>query len=345
MKNTLLFALVLIVALHGTFYSKVRAESHEISDAPKFIFPAGCTYGQDCWAVNYVDVNPVEGAAQDYKCNPKTYDAHKGVDFALGSVAQMRAGVDVFAAASGKVLRVRDGESDHAKTQDEIEQLRADKRECGNGVLVDHGNGLQSVYCHLKKGSVIAKRGQSVKAGQKIGEIGESGATQFPHLHFTVIWEGGVIDPYTGMLNTDGCGQSKESMWHIGLPMDYQPVAIFNGGFRAQPPDFASIERGDDPNLTVFSRNSSAFIFWVGFYNVEAGDLVRIEVLDPDGQTFITRDNSVDTTRVRQYFYTGRKLGRVQLKNGTYKALATITRTGAAGEKITREKSFSIKVQ
>ncbi len=339
----LLFITAILLQLG--FYSKSYAQSHEKranQEKPQFIFPAGCSYGIDCWAVNYVDVDPALGAAKDFKCNSKTYDGHKGVDFALGSVEQMRAGVDVFAAAAGKVLRIRDRENDLLKTSEEFDKIKQAKRECGNGVLIDHGNGLQSIYCHLKQNSVVVKPRQRVKAGQKIAQVGQSGVAEFPHLHFGVIWEGGVVDPYTGALNTEGCGQMKQSLWHIGLPMKYEEVAIFDGGFRAQPPDFTAIQKGDDVNPKTLSLSSAALVFWSGFYNVEAGDEVILKVTDPEGLEFITRHEIVKKTRARQYYFTGRKIGKVQLKKGIYKGYTIITR---ANGNIKREQEYSVIIE
>lgn len=311
------------------------------AESKKFLFPVGCTYGEDCWAVNYVDVDPKDGR-QDFKCNQKTYDGHKGTDFALGSITQMQEGVDVFAAAQGKILRVRDGENDALKTPDEMKDLKERKKECGNGILVDHGDGLQTIYCHLKKGSIIAEVGDHVSAGETIAQVGQSGMAEFPHLHFGVIWEGGIVDPYTGAFNVAGCNAVKESMWHIGLPMKYEPVAIFDGGFRSTVPDFEAIKRGEG-NPSTLSLKSAAFVFWVGFYNVEKDDVIDLVILDPDGQEFIRQQKIVQKNRARQYYYTGRKIGHVQLKTGIYKGVSTLKRTGIDG--VLREEIFIVDVR
>lgn len=54
----------------------------------------------------------------------------------------------------------------------------------GNYVILDHGNGELSVFGHMKAGSVTAKVGDKVKAGQQIGAIGMSGDADGPHLHY-----------------------------------------------------------------------------------------------------------------------------------------------------------------
>lgn len=57
----------------------------------------------------------------------------------------------------------------------------------GNYVLIRHEGGEHSLYAHMRQGSVRVTPGQSVAAGQQIGEAGTSGNSTEPHLHFQVI--------------------------------------------------------------------------------------------------------------------------------------------------------------
>ena len=59
----------------------------------------------------------------------------------------------------------------------------------GNYVKIDHGNGYYTLYAHMRKGLSV-KNGQTVKAGQRLGYMGDSGNAYGAHLHFEV-WEGG----------------------------------------------------------------------------------------------------------------------------------------------------------
>lgn len=62
----------------------------------------------------------------------------------------------------------------------------------GNAVWIDHGQGVLSMYGHLSKFSV--KKGDTVKQGQKIGEVGATGRVTGPHLHLSLYIQGVAVD-------------------------------------------------------------------------------------------------------------------------------------------------------
>jgi murein DD-endopeptidase MepM/ murein hydrolase activator NlpD len=65
----------------------------------------------------------------------------------------------------------------------------------GNFVIINHGNGYQSMYGHMSK--ILTRKGNVVGQGTQIGLVGSTGYSTGPHLHFTMYKNGAVIDPRT----------------------------------------------------------------------------------------------------------------------------------------------------
>jgi murein DD-endopeptidase MepM/ murein hydrolase activator NlpD len=294
------------------------------AEAPRLMVPAACTLGQDCWIVNHVDMNPAVEIAEDYTCGTRSYDGHEGTDFGLPDMAAMARGVSVLAAAGGTVLRVRDGMDDRQPSPEEIDAMLHENKGCGNGILVDHGQGWQTIYCHLKKGSISVQPQQKVTPGQKIAEIGQSGAAEFPHLHFGLFHQNRTVDPFSGAFAEDGCGVSQGALWMDGLRLDYEPMAVFAHGFAGGVPDFNALrEKIESPD--TLPPQLPALTFWAGMYGLRVGDIIQMDIIAPDGAVFATRSITQDTDRARQFYYVGKRASE-PLAQGSWRGVVTVKR-------------------
>lgn len=108
-------------------------------------------------------------------------------------------GEPVHAVADGVVVAVVDRQHDHRGrdtwpalvwmmvVEAFFRELGGQRWILGNHVVVDHGDGVWSAYAHLRRGSVGVREGAPVRAGQVLAEVGNSGNTSEPHLHFQLM--------------------------------------------------------------------------------------------------------------------------------------------------------------
>ena len=112
-----------------------------------------------------------------YRISPFTAEKefHKGIDIS----ARMNA--PIVAPADGVVFGV---DFDHG---------------LGKTLVIKHGYGVTTIYAHLNK--ILVKRGQYVKRGEKIAQVGSTGRSTGPHLHYEVRLNGVPVNPLRYILN------------------------------------------------------------------------------------------------------------------------------------------------
>lgn len=100
------------------------------------------------------------------------------------ATASFSYGATVRAVADARVAAVRDGVTEAARIADNKSHPHPDA--AGNFISLDLGNGRFATYEHLRTGSVKVAKGDHVRKGQPIAEVGFSGDSTEPHLHFHV---------------------------------------------------------------------------------------------------------------------------------------------------------------
>lgn len=308
--------------------------------------PIECELGTNCHVLNYVDMKPDDGQKSDPYCGARTYDAHKGTDFALIDKVTLNKGVNVLAAMDGTINRVRDGEEEGQWSKAQLQDIRKKRKECGNAVLIDHENKIQTIYCHLKKGSIQVKPEQNVKKGDIIAQVGQSGFTEFPHLHFGLIKDKMTIDPFTSLVSTETCRKAtnKSSLWGRDVDLQYEPLVIQSIGLSDKVPILENIDKNSSSLEKLFIKND-ILALWVTLLGARKGDQIDLKIIDSKGKVFSESQIIQDKTRTRQFYFTGQKNASQKLRVGSYKGLVKIERKQGASKPLIFEKSVEIKIE
>lgn len=119
---------------------------------------------------NYTYISSYFGYREAPTAGASTY--HEGIDIPAPE------GTPIVAALDGTVTIIYDA---------------SDGNTCGNGVVLSHANGMETLYCHASK--IDVSLGDNVAQGTIIAEVGTTGASTGNHLHFSIIIDGEKVDP------------------------------------------------------------------------------------------------------------------------------------------------------
>jgi len=100
-------------------------------------------------------------------------------------VWKMHTGIDIGSKLNEGIVAAADGVVIFAGTRSGY----------GNCIIIDHGSGITTLYAHINNRGILVKTGQSVRAGQKIANAGQTGVATGPHLHFEVRKNGTPQNP------------------------------------------------------------------------------------------------------------------------------------------------------
>ena len=288
-------------------------------EAPFLALPLDCLPGESCYIEDYFD-RVEETGLGDYTCGIKTRDGHRGTDFALTNWVTYENGVNVLAAAPGIVEATRDGMEDRPYSEDNAEKVGG--RECGNAVRIRHENGLQTLYCHLRQGSVAVRPGDVAERGTVLGKIGMSGKTNYPHVHLSVLDDGTHLDPFAPNA-AETCGETDKTLWLD--PLAYTKTGMFTAGFSDTVPDFADVKSGAARRLEITA--TQPLVLYTHFFHAQVGDVLTLQVAGPEGSVFENTE-TLDAPKRSQFQAYGRKAPADGWAQGTYRGTATLQRDG-----------------
>ena len=301
--------------------------------------PIDCRLGEDCFVQQFPDMDPGQAAVDPF-CGVASYDGHTGTDIRVRSLADLDRDVAVLAAADGTVVNVRDGEPDRLISDAQARETVRGK-ECGNAVSLSHEGGLQTLYCHMERGSILVRPGQKVRTGDRLGSVGASGLAQFPHVHLGVRRDGKDIDPMTGRALDEGCDAAQDgtaSLFSEGLRAELgnNDVQILDFGLSGAPLDYDSLVVDGAPARP--DTTSPGVAGWVWVINFRPGDILQVRIIDPDGKVLSEGSSTPQERHKAVYsYFTGRE-GKPA--PGDYRIEVTILRDGAVLQ--SRDKTITI---
>lgn len=158
-----------------------EAEEEESAAIAAELYGTGSGYfaGVMKFPVPGFEQTPTGGSAFGYRIHPILgyKKLHTGIDIGGSAVGKNINGATIVAAADGEVIYAgyRGG--------------------YGNTIIIDHGNGVATLYAHQQTGSFKVGVGSKVDRGQSIGKVGSTGLSTGPHLHFEVRINGTPVDP------------------------------------------------------------------------------------------------------------------------------------------------------
>jgi hypothetical protein len=253
--------------------------------------------GKDWIISNYIDIDPKNNSYKDYMGGSLTYDGHGGIDFAIKDFYQMMIGVDIYAARSGKIVYLKDGMYDK-------ETKRSKKK--ANAISIQHTDGSIAYYAHMKENSITKlglKLGDMIKVGQKIGEVGSSGDSTGPHLHFHIRQNGKFIDPMTDRVHRFDFNPKYKN----NMVFQFGVTDLFINGktmWKYSPNSAKCINSGKKDRL----------ILWLKYNFMDKGDTFSMAIDGPTPIKSKTKERDKDY-KCGGYFF---RYKNVQLKEGDY---------------------------
>ncbi|TVR82509.1 MAG: T9SS C-terminal target domain-containing protein [Chitinophagaceae bacterium] len=218
----------------------------------------------------------------DYYCGERTYDTntgnHGGTDIAVYPQRWSMMDndmVEIVAAATGVIVFKRDGEYDR--------NCNFSSDSLSNAIILEHANGMRSMYYHMKKNSVTEKNiGDLVVEGEYLGIVGSSGTSSGPHLHFEIRDSlNQILDPFEGPCNPS----VQNSLWKSQKP--YYNYGLLTANIQSQFQENSSDCKIDHQFFLKnhFQQGEQLFLHVFG-RTTQEGDSIHYFLYRPDGTEY-----------------------------------------------------------
>jgi hypothetical protein len=199
--------------------------------------------------------------------------------------------------------------------------------------VINHGNGYETQYCHMKAGGLTVQPGEKVEAGDTLGFIGASGMAQFPHLHFQLRRDGTTIDPFTAKPLGEACGASGRSYWSD--PSHFEPGAdaqLLKAGLASAAVDYDMLVENGGPSQA--QAGEEAVVGWTWFANLRKGDRIAMRLMGPSGLISESVSEPLDRNKADYNMYAGK---RRTVESGNYEIVTAVIRNGKTLRQYKRE--------
>ncbi len=208
---------------------------------------------------------------------------HEGIDIAGAS------GTPIIAVASGTVVKAG-----------------WDNWGLGNAITIKHLDGSTTVYGHNRR--LLVSKGQQVIQGQIIAEMGSTGNSTAPHLHFEVHPNGRIaVDPLrmlTSLTASVGSGSKVQQIDNPNRPVSPPPVANQVSPLQPIPIDFAPISADTKCNgITIIEGETAS---------------IRVKVCEENGQLFYIGQLKQDPSKPIKIIALNIGKGRYRANNGSF---------------------------
>jgi hypothetical protein len=234
-----------------------------LNAAPRLVTPMEGVAFRD-WVIGmYVDHGAGDGL-RDYRGGDITYEGHKGTDYVISDFRCMDSGYHVLAAARGKVIAVHDGEYDRNVDGVDVES---------NYIVIGHEDRWATIYGHLRKGSLLVGLDDEVVAGQPIAQVGSSGQSTFPHLHFEVHHNYEAVDPF------------MENLWENPPVYTGDVPGVLSAGLSSRV-NYSRREFIEGGGKEICFLPGAQLMHWVDCFGVKPGDRLEWKIISSDGESY-----------------------------------------------------------